>query len=219
MPDIGIIATLPNKNGPRVDIMREVRHNYNHKPPKKSRKKTTSHPAEPAPDPAPPRRFLQCGRATKTDPKTRPKSSPKNHPETTPKTTPKTRPKPPRKHPARTPPEIEQTITRHHPKTRPAFCWVRTGSAPGPNWVHVSFFGNSTTYRYTFTITATPSNQAETRHNSTRGPNKNTPDPVRTQRRTHRQIPVFIGRPSCPYSFYYKIPIKRERERGERGHR
>ena len=105
MPDIGIIATSPNKNGPRVDIMREVRYIYNHKSPKKSREKTTSHPVEPAPDPAPPRRFLQCGRATKTRPKTRPKSPPKNHPETTPKTTakthPKTAPKTPRPNPSR----------------------------------------------------------------------------------------------------------------------
>ena len=31
MPDIGKIATLPNKNGLRVDIVREVSHNYNHK--------------------------------------------------------------------------------------------------------------------------------------------------------------------------------------------
>ena len=57
MPDIGKIATLPNKNGPRVDIVREIRYIYNHKSLKMSREKTTSHPAGHAPDSAPPRRF------------------------------------------------------------------------------------------------------------------------------------------------------------------
>ena len=44
VPDIGKIATLPNKNRPRVDIVREVCHNYNHKPPKMSRKKNYKSP-------------------------------------------------------------------------------------------------------------------------------------------------------------------------------
>ena len=135
VPDIGKIATLPNKNRPRVDIVREVRHNYNHKSPKKSRKKTTSRPAGPAPDPAPPRRFLPCGRATQTRPKSSTETPPKTHPKTTPKT--------PRNHPEitpeNTPPETLQILDKQlhatTPKTRPAFCWVRTGSGLGPPWV------------------------------------------------------------------------------------
>lgn len=204
MPDIGKIATLPNKNRPRVDIVRDIRYIYNHKPPKMSRKKTTSHPAEPAPDPAPPRRFLPCGRATQIRPKSTAETPPKTAAKTTPKTTPETARNHPRKHPARIPPDIRQTITRHHPKTRPAFCWVRAGSTPGPDWVRAPFFGNSTTYRYTFTITATPSNLAETRRNATCGPSKTPQDPARTQHWTHRQTPYFIGCPSRPYSFYIK---------------
>lgn len=204
MPDIGRIATLPNKNGPRIDIVREVRHIYNHKPSKMSSEKTTSRHAGPAPDPAPSRRFSQHGRATQT----RPKSTAKNHPASTPKTTPKThlktRPKSPPKIPRPNPSDIRQTITRRRPKTRPAFYWVRAGSALGPNWVRTSFFGNSTTYRHTFQIIETPSNQVETRHNSTRRPNKTPTDPARTQHRPHRQTPDFIGCPSCPYSFYIK---------------
>ena len=218
MPDIGKIATLPNKNGPRVDIVREIRYIYNHKSLKMSREKTTSHPAGPAPDPAPPRRFLQCGRATKTRLKSIAETTRKTHPKTPPKPPPKSSRNHPQKHPARPPPNIEQTIRRRHPKTHPAFCWVRTGSALGPNWVRTSFFGNSTTYRHTCQSTATHTNLTETRHNSTYRPSKRPPDPARTQRRTHHETPVFIGCPSCPYSFYYKRSIKRERERGARGH-
>ena len=138
MPDIGIIATSPNKNGPRVDIVREVRHNYNHKSPKKSRKKTTSRPARPAPDPAPPRRFLQCGRTTQTRPKSTAETPPKTTAKTTPKTTPETYPKQP---PKNTPPEPLQILGGQPraatPKPAPRFTgselgppWVRTGSAP-----------------------------------------------------------------------------------------
>ena len=139
MPDIGKIATLPNKNRPRVDIVREVRHNYNHKPPKMSRKKTTSRPARPAPDPAPPRRFLPCGRATQTRPKSTTETPPKTHPKTTPKTPPKPSRNHPRKHPARNPPNIRQTITRHHPQNPPRVLlgpdWVRPGSGLGPHTI------------------------------------------------------------------------------------
>ena len=99
---------------------------------------------------------------------------------------------------------MRQTITRRRPETHPAFDWVRTGSAPGPDWVRTPFFGNSTTYRYIFQSTATPSNLAKTRYKSTRGPNKKPPDPTQTQHRTHHETPVFIGRPSCPYLFYIK---------------
>ena len=138
MPDIGKIATLPNKNGPRVDIMREVRHNYNHKPPKKSRKKTTSSPAGPAPNPAPPRRFLQCGRATQTRPKSTAETPPKTHPKTTPKSTPRNRPE---ITPKNTPPKPLQILDKQSPaatpKSDPRFTGselgpprVRTGSAP-----------------------------------------------------------------------------------------
>ena len=204
MPDIGIIATSPNKNGPRVDIMREVRYIYNHKSPKKSREKTTSHPVEPAPDPAPPRRFLQRGRATKTRPKSTAKTTHKTHPKTPRNRPPKPSRNHPRKHPAQISPDIRQTITRRHPKICPAFYWVRTGSALGPDWVRTSFFGKSTTYRHRRAITATPTNLTETRHNSTRGPNKTPPDPARTQHWTHRQTLYFIGCPSRPYSFYIK---------------
>ena len=139
MPDIGKIATLPNKNGPRIDIVREVRHIYNHKPPKKSSKKTTSRPAGPAPDPTPPRRFLQCGRATQT----RPKSTAKNHPASTPKTTPKTPPKPYRNHPPKTPrPNTHRykAYNRQPPPPNPPRVllgpgWVRPGSGLGPNLI------------------------------------------------------------------------------------
>ena len=125
-------------------------------------------------------------------------------------------PKPPRKHPRNhpeitpenTPPETLQILDKQlhatTPKTRPAFCWVRTGSALGPDWVRTLFFGNSTTYRHRRAITATHSNLTKTRHSSTRGPNKTPLDPARTQHRTHYETPVFIGRPSCPYSFYIK---------------
>ena len=102
MPDIGKIATLPNKNGPRIDIVREVRYIYNHKPQKKSSKKTTSRPAGPAPDPAPPRRFLPRGRATQTRPKSTTENPPQNHPENDPENDPRN---PPKTAPKNTPPE------------------------------------------------------------------------------------------------------------------
>ena len=205
MPDIGIIATSPNKNRPRVDIVREVRHNYNHKPPKMSRKKTTIRPTGPAPDPAPPRRFWTVRKGDTNPPeidhRNAPENPPQNHPENTPETIPKSPPE-------NTPPEPLQILDKQShattPKTIPAFCWVRTGSALGPDWVRTPFFGNSTTYRHRRAITATHSNLTKTRHSSTRGPNKTPPDPARTQHRTHYETPVFIGRPSCPYSFYIK---------------
>ena len=128
MPDIGKIATLPNKNRPRVDILREVRHNYNHKSPKKSRKKTTSRPAGPAPDPAPPRRFLPCGRATQT----RPKSTAKNHPARTPKTPPKSTPE---TTPENTPPEPLQILDKQSHAATPKSTPRLTGSRLGPPWV------------------------------------------------------------------------------------
>ena len=130
-----------------------------------------------------------------------PENHRQNHPENDTRNLPKTAPK---KHPARTPPDIRRTTTRRHPKTCPTFYWVRAGSALGPNWVRTSFFGNSTTYRYIFTITATPSILAETSYKSTLRPSKTAPDPVRTQHRTHHETPVFIGCPSCPYFFYIK---------------
>ena len=137
MPDIGIIAILPNKNGPRVDIVREVRHNYNHKPPKMSRKKTTSRPAGPAPDPAPPRRFLPCGRATKTRPKTHPKSTAKTHPKTPPKSTPETVPKSAPKTPRPNTPRHKADNPKPPPPNPPrdllGLGWVRPGSALGPS--------------------------------------------------------------------------------------
>ena len=137
MPDIGIIATSPNKNRPRVDILREVRHNYNHKPPKKSRKKTTSSPAGPAPDPAPPRRFLPCGRTTQTRPKTHPKSTAKTHPKTPPKSTPETVPKSPPKTPHQTTPGHGADNHKPPPQNPPRVLlgpdWVRPGSRLGPS--------------------------------------------------------------------------------------
>lgn len=185
--------------------MQEVRHNYNHKSPKKSRKKTTSRPAGPAPDPAPPRRFLTVRKGARTRLKTRSKSIAQTHPKTTPKPTPQNHPRNhPRNHPARPLPKSRQTIASHHPEIRPAFCWVRAGSAPGPDWVQTSFFGNSTTYRHKCTSTATHTNLTEARHNSTFRPSKTPPDPARTQHRPHHETPVFIGCPSCPYSFTIK---------------
>ena len=162
--------------------------------------------APPDPHPIPRRRVAFCGaegrhkpdrkRARNRPPKPTPKP-PRKHPPKTPRNH-------PRKHPARNPPNIRQTITRRHPKICPAFYWVQTGSALGPDWVRTLFFGNSTTYRHRRAITATHSNLTKTRHSSTRGPNKTPLDPARTQDRTHRRTPVFIGRPSCPYSFYIK---------------
>ena len=97
MPDIGIIATSPNKNRPRVDIVREVRHNYNHKPPKMSRKKnyksprltcTRSHAAAP----------LFAVRKDDTNPpeidrRNAPENHRQNHPENDTQNPPKTAPK------------------------------------------------------------------------------------------------------------------------------
>ena len=129
VPDIGIIATSPNKNRPRVDILREVRHNYNHKSPKMSRKKTTSHPAQPAPDPTPPRRFLPCGKATQTRPKSTPENHPRNRPRNAPENHPRNRPKSP---PKNTPPEPLQILGGQPraatPKPAPRFI----GSELGP---------------------------------------------------------------------------------------
>ena len=139
MPDIGKIATLPNKNRPRVDIVREVRHNYNHTPPKMARKKTTIRPAGPTPDPAPPRRFLPCGRAIQTRPKSTTKTPPKTHPKTTPKTTPKTRPKSPPKTPRHTTPGHGADNHTPPPQNTPRVLlgpdWVRPGSALGPHLI------------------------------------------------------------------------------------
>lgn len=162
--------------------------------------------APPDPRPIPRRRATFCSTEGRYKPA---RNRPLKHPQKpTPKQPQKPPPKPsqnrPQKYPARTPPDIRQTITRRHPQTRPAFYWVRTGSTLGPNWVRVPFFGNSTTYRHTYASTETPSNRAETRQSSTRGPSKTPPDPARTQHRTHHQTPDFIGRPSCPYSFYIK---------------
>ena len=129
-------------------------------------------------------------------------------PKPTPKHPRKRHPKPaqnsPRKHPARKPPDIRQTITNRHPKIHPAFDWVRAGSTLGLDWVRALFFGKSTTYRHTCAIIATPSKLSETRHSSTFRPSKTPPDPARTQHRTHRQTPYFIGCPSCPYLFTIK---------------
>lgn len=139
MPDIGKIATLPNKNRPRVDIVREVRYIYNHKSLKMSREKTTSHPAGPAPDPAPPRRFLPCGRATQTRPKSTAETPPKTHPKTTPKTHPKTRPKSPPKTPRQTTPRHGANNHMPPPRNPPRVLlgpnWVRPGSGLGPNLI------------------------------------------------------------------------------------
>ena len=162
--------------------------------------------APPDPRPIPRRRAAFCDAEGRHKPA---RNRPPKHPrKPTPKPPRKRPPKPaqnsPQKHPARTPPDMRQTITRRHPETHPAFDWVRTGSALGPDWVRTSFFGNSTTYRYTFQSTATHSNIPETRYNSTRGPSKTPPDPTRTQHQTHHQTPDFIGCPSCPYSFYIK---------------
>ena len=162
--------------------------------------------APPDPRPIPRRRAAFCDAEGRHKPaRNRPPKHPRKPPPKPPR---KPHPKPaqnsPRKHPARIHPNIRQTTTRHHPKTRPASCWVRPGSAPGPDWVRAQFFGNSTTYRYTFQSTATPSNLTKTRHSSTRRPSKTPPDPTQTQQRTHRQTLYFIGCPSCPYSFYIK---------------
>ena len=162
--------------------------------------------APPDPHPIPRRRAAFCRAEGRHKPaRNRPPKRPRKP---TPKPPRKRHPKPaqnrPQKYPARTPPDIRQTITRRRPKIHPAFDWVQTGSALGPPWVRTSFFGNSTTYRHTFQSTATHSNLTKTRHSSTRGPNKKPLDPARTQHRTHYETPVFIGRPSCPYSFYIK---------------
>ena len=117
MPDIGKIATLPNKNGPRVDIMREVRHNYNHKPPKKSRKKNYKQPRWTCAQSrtAAPLFAVRKGdtNPTEIDRRNTPENPPQNNPEIDP-------PKPsrnhPQKHPAQTPPDIRQTIASRHPK-------------------------------------------------------------------------------------------------------
>ena len=135
VPGIGIIATLPNKNGPLVDIVREVRHNY----PKKSRKKNTSHPAEPAPDPAPPRRFLQCGRATQISPKstagTPPKIHPKTPPKSTPETVPKSPPKTPRPNPSRNRADNRTPPPQNLPRVLLGPGWVNPGSELGPHLI------------------------------------------------------------------------------------
>ena len=126
-----------------------------------------------------------------------PPNPPQNYPEIHPQNH-------PRNHPAQPLPNNGQTSTSRCPEIRPAFCWVRTGSALGLDWVRASYFGKSTTYRYNFQSTATPSNLPKTRYKSTHGPSKTPPDPARTQHRTHHETPDFIGRPSCPYSFYIK---------------
>ena len=218
MPDICKTATSPNKNRPRVDIVREVRHNYNHKPPKKSRKKTTSRPAGPAPDPAPPRRFLQRGRTTKTRPKSTAETPPKTHPKTTPKTTAKTHLKTTPKTTARTPPDIRRTTTRRHPKTRPAFLlgpdWVRPGSGLGPHLIlwklyHIPLhFPN---HRDTFQPNRSPPQFYKRTQQNTPGPNT---DPAPAPPRN----PRFYWPPQLPLLFLYKRSIKREKERGEREH-
>lgn len=99
MPDIGIIATSPNKNGPCVDIVREVRHNYNHKPPKKSREKNYKLPRRTC------TRFRAAAPlfAARKGDENRPKSTAENHPASTPKTTPKTTPENVSKLPPKTP--------------------------------------------------------------------------------------------------------------------
>ena len=185
---------------------------------KSQEKKLQATPLNPRPIPR--RRAAFCSaegrhKTVRNRPPKRPRKPPPKPPRKPP---PKPAQNSPQKHPARTPPDIRQIITRRHPKTRPAFYWVRAGSALGPNWVRTSFFGNSTTYRHRRTSTATPTNLTETRHNSTFRPNKTPPDPPRTHYRTHHETPDFIGRPNCPYSFYYKRPIKRERERGRGGY-
>ena len=136
VPDIGKIATLPNKNGPRVDIVREVRHNYNHKTPKMSSKKNYKSPRltrTRSRDAAP----LSAARKGDTNPpatdhRNAPENPPKNHPENTPETIPKSPPE-------NTPPETLQILDKQShattPKIIPAFCWVRTGSGLGPPWV------------------------------------------------------------------------------------
>ena len=162
--------------------------------------------APPDPRPIPRRRAAFCDAEGRHKPA---RNRPPKHPrKPTPKPPRKRPPKPaqnsPQKYPARTHPDMRQTITRRRPETSPTFDWVRTGSALGPDWVRTPFFGNSTTYRHRRAITTTHSNLTKTRHSSTRGPNKTPLDPARTQHRTHRRAPVFVGRPSCPYSFYIK---------------
>ena len=162
--------------------------------------------APPDPHPIPRRRAAFCRAEGRHKPaRNRPPKRPRKPPPKPPRKPP---PKPaqnsPQKHPARPPADMGQIIANRRPENRPAFCWVRAGSSPGPDWVRTPFFGNSTTYRYTFQITATPSNLTKTRHSSTRRPSKTPPDPARTQHRTHRQTLYFIGCPSCPYSFYIK---------------
>ena len=105
MPDIGIIATSPNKNGPRVDIVREVRHNYNHKSPKKSRKKNYKPPRQTRTrsSAAAPLFAVRKGDTNppEIDHRNAPENPPQNHPENTPETIPKSPPKTPRPKPSK----------------------------------------------------------------------------------------------------------------------
>ena len=149
MPDIGIIATSPNKNRPRVDILREVRHNYNHKPPKKSRKKNYKQP----------RRTRARSRAaaplfavrkddtnpTENAPEIDRQNPPQNAPEIDPRNRPKITPK-------NTPPDHPRTWGRQSqtaaPKSTPRFA----GSGLGPPWVQT---GSEPRYSETLPHTAT----------------------------------------------------------------
>ena len=138
MPDICKTATLPNKNGPRVDIMREVRYIYNHKSPKMSRKKNYKSPrrTRARSRAAAPLFTMRKGdtnpteNAPEIDRQNQHQNAPKNHPRNRPEITPEN-----------TPPEPLQILDRQsHAATQkpaPRFTgsglgppWVRTGSAP-----------------------------------------------------------------------------------------
>ena len=100
MPDIGKIATLPNKNRPRVDIVREVRHNYNHKPPKMSREKNYKPPrlTRARSRAAAPLFAVRKGdtnpteNAPEIDRQNQPQNAPENHPLNRPEITPENTP-------------------------------------------------------------------------------------------------------------------------------
>ena len=137
LPDIGKIATLPNKNGPRVDIVREIRYIYNHKSLKMSREKNYKSPRRTRARfrAAAPLFTVRKGDTNppeidrRNHPQNPPQNTPENHPETVPKSPPKTPLPNPSRHRTdnQTPPPQNLTRVLLGPD------WVRPGSELGPN--------------------------------------------------------------------------------------